>query len=224
MPTILLVRHGQASFGAEDYDALSPTGAEQARVLGAALRRRGVRIDRLASGTMQRQRETAELVAPGAALATDPRWNEYDANDLLAHHSDSGLRLDGPAAGRPALTNREFQAAIEPALRDWVAAAEGSPGAQTWPEFAGGARAALAELAAGLERGQTGVVVSSGGVVAAVCAALLEAPDAAFAALNRTMVNAGVTKVAIGATGAFLVSSNDHSHLEEADPALVTYR
>ena len=39
---ILLVRHGQASFGAADYDQLSPTGHEQSRVLGAALAARGV--------------------------------------------------------------------------------------------------------------------------------------------------------------------------------------
>ena len=37
MSRILLVRHGQASFGADDYDDLSPTGHEQSRVLGAAL-------------------------------------------------------------------------------------------------------------------------------------------------------------------------------------------
>ena len=42
MSTILLVRHGQASFGAADYDNLSPTGHEQSRVLGAALAARGI--------------------------------------------------------------------------------------------------------------------------------------------------------------------------------------
>jgi broad specificity phosphatase PhoE len=39
---ILLVRHGQASFGGADYDVLSPSGERQARRLGAALAARGV--------------------------------------------------------------------------------------------------------------------------------------------------------------------------------------
>ena len=34
MATIYLVRHGQASFGKENYDQLSPRGWEQGRILG----------------------------------------------------------------------------------------------------------------------------------------------------------------------------------------------
>ena len=34
MATIYLIRHGQAQFGMEEYDALSPTGIEQAKILG----------------------------------------------------------------------------------------------------------------------------------------------------------------------------------------------
>jgi len=34
---IYLVRHGQASFGAEDYDELSDLGARQSRLLGGWL-------------------------------------------------------------------------------------------------------------------------------------------------------------------------------------------
>ena len=34
MTTIYLIRHGQASFGAESYDKLSPNGELQAKLLG----------------------------------------------------------------------------------------------------------------------------------------------------------------------------------------------
>ncbi|EPM78754.1 hypothetical protein A249_34210, partial [Pseudomonas syringae pv. actinidiae ICMP 18804] len=37
MGSIYLIRHGQASFGADDYDVLSPVGIRQSRVLGAHL-------------------------------------------------------------------------------------------------------------------------------------------------------------------------------------------
>jgi len=54
--------------------------------------------------------------------------------------------------------------------------------------------------------------------------AVLGAPAEVFAALNRTLVNAGVTKIAIGATGTNVLTVNDHSHLELAGRELVTYR
>lgn len=225
MPTVLLVRHGQASFGAEDYDVLSPVGVRQAELLAAALRRRGVEPARLLSGSLRRQAETAAPFDGAAELIVDPRWDEYDANQVLAHHADTSVRLDGPAGGGHAgLSSRGFQALLEPALRRWLEAAEDGPSEQTWPRFAAAGRAALAELAADLGRGETAIVFSSGGTIAAVCAALLEAPDAAFPALSRVLVNTSVSKVAVGSTGTSLLSFNDHSHLEDADRSLITYR
>lgn len=50
MPTLLLARHAQGSFGGADYDVLSARGREQAEALAADLLRRRVRIDRIASG------------------------------------------------------------------------------------------------------------------------------------------------------------------------------
>jgi broad specificity phosphatase PhoE len=63
MPVIHLVRHGQASFGSDDYDVLSPTGQQQAALAGRELVRRGVRTPVFGSGTLARQRDTAAIVA-----------------------------------------------------------------------------------------------------------------------------------------------------------------
>ncbi|HEY2715725.1 MAG TPA: histidine phosphatase family protein, partial [Solirubrobacterales bacterium] len=84
MPTVLLIRHGQASFGAADYDVLSPTGERQAGIAAAAIARRGYRPSRIVSGSMRRQIDTAAAF-DGPAPEVDPRWNEYDPNDVLAH-------------------------------------------------------------------------------------------------------------------------------------------
>lgn len=225
MPTVLLVRHGQASFGAADYDVLSELGRRQAEIVAASLTERGYRPTRLVTGTLRRQQETAAafraLGAPN--LEVESRWDEFDPDDVLTHHSDTALRLQADGAGET-LTNRGFQAALEPALAEWVAHAERSPTSQTWPQFSGAGPAALDQLAAELGPGETAVVITSGGAIAAVVGALLGAPAEVFAALNRTLVNAGVTKLAIGSTGVNVVSVNDHSHLEAVDRELVTYR
>jgi broad specificity phosphatase PhoE len=225
MPTVLLVRHGQASFGAADYDVLSEVGRRQADITAASLAERDYHPARLLSGTLRRQQETAAAFgALGAPdLEVDPRWDEFLTDDVLAHHSDSALRIEGDGAGAT-LTNRSFQAALEPALAEWVAHAERSPTSQTWPQFSGAAPAALEELAADLDTGETAVIVTSGGAIAAAVGAVLGAPAEVFAALNRSLVNAGVTKLVIGATGINVLTVNDHSHLELVDRELVTYR
>ena len=71
MSSILLVRHGQASFGAADYDNLSDAGHEQSRVLGAALAARGVSPDLVVAGEMTRHAQTAAGVLEGAGWSAD---------------------------------------------------------------------------------------------------------------------------------------------------------
>jgi broad specificity phosphatase PhoE len=212
MPTVLLVRHGQASFGGDDYDVLSARGRAQAARLAEDLARRGVRWERVVSGSLARQRDTAAALGD---FAVDPRWDEYDADDILAHHSASAVRLE--RRGPVDLSPRDFQDVLEAALRAWVAAGDASPAQETWPAFAARVAAALDAAAA-----RSTVVSTSGGVIAALCVELLGVAPAAFVALNRVTVNAGVTKVVRGRSGTTLVSFNEHAHLE-AD-GLVTYR
>jgi broad specificity phosphatase PhoE len=225
MPTVLLVRHGQASFGSGDYDVLSEVGHRQAEVVVASLAERGYRPDRLISGTLRRQRETAAAFVAGGApdLEIEPRWDEFDSEDVLHHHSDAAIRLQAHPEGET-LTNRAFQAALEPALAEWVAHAERSPAGQTWPQFSGAGTAALTDLASQLTAGETAVVITSGGTIAALLGNLWGAPVELFSPLNRVLVNASVTKLAVGSTGVNVISFNDHSHLESVDRALVTYR
>ena len=224
MPTVLLIRHAQASFGTADYDVLSAVGERQAEIVAAALARRGIEPSRVVSGSMRRQIDTAAAIA-GPRPEIDPRWDEYDSDDILTHHSDSAVRIDGPAAGAgEPLTSKRFQAILEPALEAWIEMAEESSARQSWPQFSGAGTAALTDLAAELRSGETAVVVTSAGTIAALSGALLGAPALVFSPLNRVMVNTSVTKVAIGAGGVNLVGFNDHSHLEEVGRELVTYR
>lgn len=228
VPTILLARHAQASFGGADYDVLSERGHEQAAALAGDLERRGVRIDRVVSGSLARQRDTAAPVAAmlgGVEVDVDARWDEYDTGAILSHHSATAARPERPpGSDAPAISSREFQDLLEAALLGWIAAGDASPADESWPAFAARVRGALGDVAAALGSGETALVCTSGGVLAAACVALLEAPARAFVTFNRVTVNAGVTKVIAGRGGVRLVSFNEHAHLERPDAALVTYR
>jgi broad specificity phosphatase PhoE len=223
MPTVYLIRHGQASFGAADYDVLSPTGTQQSKVLGEELGRRGVRVDQVWSGTLSRQRATAAACLPVAGIDVecrqDPRWNEYDLDALLLRYLPE-LELDPATA---AASPREFQRMLERAMIAWSADEE-SAGIGSFGDFCSAPCRAMAELFEGLGRGGSALVFTSGGVISAVCASLLGLAPVGFLAVNRTMVNAGVTKVVQGPLGTSLVSLNEHAHFEGPNRELLSYR
>ncbi len=65
MGTLYLVRHGQASFGADDYDRLSERGHAQALRLGQYWRERGLRFDAVLAGTLLRHTQTLDGIVAG---------------------------------------------------------------------------------------------------------------------------------------------------------------
>jgi broad specificity phosphatase PhoE len=221
MPTLLLIRHAQASYGGPDYDVVSDRGRQQLDVLSRALHRRGIVPARILTGSMRRQQETARACArpAGPEVTVDTHWNEYSDDDVLTHHSTSTQRLDRSGA----ISSRDFQVIIDAALKSWITAGDGG-GRETWPQFRGRVTEALNDAVRDLGRGETALAFSSSGVIAALVAALLGLPDVAFLAFNRVSVNTGITKVIIGSRGMTLVSYNEHGHLEEAGAGLVTYR
>jgi len=227
MPTVLLVRHAQASYGAADYDVLSPLGHEQTEALVAGLGRRRAITSHVVSGTLRRQRETANRCADAARVEAriDARWDEYDDADVLQHHSSSNARVSAASdGGGPVLDSREFQRIVDDALGRWVRAGTSSPCRQSWPDFSATSWEALHKLTAGLAKGETALVVSSSGAIAAVAIALLGLPAEALVRFNHVSVNTGITKLVVGRSGISLVSFNEHVHLDELGTKLVTYR
>lgn len=225
MAVVLLVRHGQASFGADDYDVLSEVGHRQADLVADRLARLP-RIDRILSGVMVRQRDSARPLierVPNATVTEDARFDEYDHVELL-HRStvDDGtdLEADLAAAREP---RRVFQAVLERAIARWVAG-EHDDYHESYAGFRQRVRAAVHDLAEDLDASETAVVFTSGGVISAVCADALGLEAGAWSRLNQVITNTSVTKLVRGRRGTTLVTINDHAHLETADADLFTYR
>jgi broad specificity phosphatase PhoE len=167
-------------------------------------------------------------LAPAAAafglpLDVDPRFDEYDMDDILSTHSDTAVRAN-VAAGTEPVSSAEYQRALEIGMSAWIAAGDASPAAETWPAFSSRTTAGLTDLAAGLPSGSTALVFTSAGVIAALCCAMLTLPAATLITLNRVSVNAAISKVASGRSGLTLVSFNEHGYLEGSEPSLVTLR
>ncbi len=214
MGQILLVRHGQASWGADDYDVLSPLGEQQSEVLGQALARvlEGREPDLLVHGTMQRQQRTAELAAKAAGWSVtatvDQRWNEMDHLAVLAVQPRD---FDGEP------DRAQFQAWFEAATERWSSGGHDADYDESFPSF----RARVRDGVQAVAEAGTAVVVTSGGPISTVTADLLDAGTSTYRRLAPVVVNSSVTRVVSGRRGLTLVSFNDHAHLSAE---LLTYR
>jgi broad specificity phosphatase PhoE len=210
MPVVYLVRHGQASYGAEDYDVLSPIGHEQSAVVGRELQRRGITSPQIVCGDLVRQRNTALGIIDSAgfesAMAIDPRWNEFDHPDMPLPTTGAGDSFD-------------FQRRLDTALESWVR----EDNLDGWRGFQDKSFAALMDFAGTLTAGATGLAVTSGGVVSAIVSRIWGLDAQGTVRINRVVANTSLTSIVFGRQGMNLLSVNDHSHLQ-ANRDLLTYR
>ncbi len=218
MGQILLVRHGQASFGSDDYDALSSLGFDQSRLLGLGLASRRIEVDSVVHGSMRRHRETAETCAASAGWdvvpVVDEGWDEFDFLSVLAVH---------PHDFGPEPTKAEFQQLFEAATAAWIAG-EDRPYAETFAGFCARVEAALERSAALAADGDVAVFTSGGPIAWAVAGVLVEGGSASlWTRLNRMAVNSALTRLISGSRGINLLSYNEQSHLDGV-PGALSYR
>ncbi|MEC4589365.1 MULTISPECIES: histidine phosphatase family protein [Nitrospirillum] len=239
MVALHLIRHGQASFGADDYDRLSALGIAQGRVVGRQLGARLGAADIVAvSGSLNRHRDTAAACLEamgrgGVALAIDPDLNEYDPADVVACHRPdladaAALRAELATAPDP---RRAYQALFAEAVARWMGGQHDGDYTECWPVFRNRVLAGLARAAqAGAQAGNTVLVFTSGGPIMAAVQAVLGLDDAGARHVHWALVNGGVTKLlasskAAGRVGAgwSLSSLNEQAGLDGPD-GLLTYR
>ena len=220
MSVLLLVRHGQASWGEADYDRLSPRGVEQSRLLGAALAGRAVRPDVVLRGSLRRHEQSADAAIGGAGwevpVVEDAGWDEFDHMRTLSGAAD-WHEIEGETYDDRVL---RFEATIE----RWASGQHDADYHESFPVFTSRVEEALARALDRLEPKQTAVVFTSGGPVSWVTAALTDGGAPAWGRLSKVVVNSSVTKVVDGRRGTNLISFNDHAHLEGVGADLLTYR
>lgn len=207
MGAIQLIRHGQASWGADDYDQLSDLGGRQAAALGDSWEAGGFRPDWSVCGAMKRHAQTAVPALDaidGDLYDVDAGWNEYDHLALA--------RVTSPA-DRPA-DAREFQKILDAALTTWVAGDAGAEGAgETFADFEQRVLGALDVATEQAGSGRTVAVFTSGGPIGLVASHLLVGDASLFITLNRVVINASVTTVIVGRGGRRLLAFNEHTHV-----------
>ncbi len=237
MSTLLLIRHGQARAFDADSDKLTEKGIEQAKRTGEFLAQAGVELDEIVTGTLERQRHTAELVAEAFRAAgrsfptaeVDARFNEYDAGGILGTLLPALTARDATvkrlsdefqaAAARPD-RNRYFQRLFEALMDAWQSGEAVSPGVESFADFHGRASQAFRDVTS--RGGSRRVAVfTSGGPIGVCLQEALEAPPRSSLRINWRVKNASMTEMTFSEGRVSVDSFNVVLHLT---PELRTFR
>jgi broad specificity phosphatase PhoE len=235
MATIYLIRHGQASFGAADYDKLSELGCRQAQVVGEYLRDCDITFDAVYSGDLLRQRETARLaIASQPEEVThhiDPRFNEIRNDEQLKYLLPEVVKSN-PAiealVERGLSSSKDYQKVIDAVFNYWVSPRCNDSRIQSWADYSGGTRQAMLELMQTQGGGKTVGIFTSGGTIATIVAQALGLTGEETYQFYEPMFNCSVSQLFYSGTRVSLSYFNDRSFLQvlgaQKGENLLTYR
>ncbi|MGY0219735.1 histidine phosphatase family protein [Endozoicomonadaceae bacterium StTr2] len=231
MAVIHLVRHGQASFGKDDYDQLSDLGRTQAVLLGEWLRKIKRQPTHIVTGSLRRHKQTRDALLDGFQAKSieqscDDGFNEIDHIGIINAHRPE---LADPQVMRNWLEDHKepipayFELFTE-AMKRWIVRGENRDEYQeSWTDFKHRTLRALNRLANEMKPGDETVVVTSGGPIAMIALQLMNMQDHDFALLNRQVINTSVTSVIRRNDQNAIHRFNNYSHLEVVtDPGVIT--
>lgn len=216
MGTLYLVRHGQASFGSEDYDQLSALGQQQSVRLGEYFRQKGLAFDAVLTGTLRRHLQTYAAIREGGALDREallwPGLNEFDSAAVIA--TVHPYKLEKPDT--PELYRHHFRL-LRDGLTQWMNGVVSPQGMPSYREFLAGVTSALDHIRKNCEGNV--LIVSSGGPIATAVGHVLGTTPETTIELNMRIRNSAITEFAFNPKRHTLVTFNTLPHLEHADHA-----
>ena len=211
MGTLYLVRHGQASFGAANYDQLSELGWRQSRRLGEHFLQQGRRFDAIMTGTLQRHAQTLEGIQQGLGTTQPstqlPGLNEYDSEALIRAIHPAPL----PKPDTPELYRHHFRLLRE-ALQQWMDGKSSPEGMPSYTQFREGVVDAI-DKALAHHQGEV-LLVSSGGPISTAVGHVLGTTAGTTIELNFHIRNSAVSEFKLTPKGHRLISYNTLSHLD----------
>lgn len=231
MTTIYFIRHGQASFGAENYDKLSQTGEKQAKILGKYLEKIIKEEPYIVAGSMLRHQQTAQISLqecfPEAKIHTNSAWNEFNHQQIFAKYDH---RFEHPHLFKEVISQQAdpfeyLSEMFENAIERWVSSEHANDYDETWLQFKNRVENALLTLCQELaeKKPRYALVYTSGGVLSVLTGKVLELSVQKTFALTWAIANTSLTTLRLGGKEPHLLSFNEHHFIKAEDPNLLTW-
>ena len=207
-----MVRHGQASFGADDNNQQSEHNRHQSVRLGEWFAYMGIRFDALIAGTLRRHQQTLDGILEGMKHAGAPlAWdglNEYDSEAVIATVHEGKLEK----ATTPEMYRHHFRL-LRSGLAKWMAGDAQPAGMPSYRDFVSGVSGALDHVRANHYGGNV-LMVTSGGPISTAVGHILGTPAETTIELNLRIRNTSVTEFAFNPKRLMLVTYNAVPHLD----------
>lgn len=237
MSTITYIRHGQASLFKKDYDNLSELGWQQAELLGRYMAEQSIQVDKIFVGPLKRHAQTLEGIRKGFDGRGILPIGAQVIEGLREHKLPEILRAVTPTlietneeikaiATRSTPTEKEKIKAhfrlFEKVFLMWAKEEIDDlyAGYHTFKEFRATANAALEEIKSETKKGESVIVVTSGGPVGASVGDTLLLPIKKMCEVSWEVYNASMTSYKLTKNNFRLISFNAIPHL--TDPQLRT--
>ena len=235
MANLFIIRHGQASFGADNYDQLSPLGQRQADLTGKFLCQIGTRFSAAYSGDLSRQLETGRRVLDqledSPELAIDPRFNEVQTDEQIEVMMPILVERDPRFTDLVAAMDtdtKSFQKIIEAVFNYWVSPDCDISGIQSWVDYSGGVVSAFEAAMASAQSGTDTAIFTSGGTIATLVGHVLKLTSDRVYEFYEPVFNCSITRIIFNSKKCSLSTFNDVGHLHlisaQLQERLVTYR
>ncbi len=236
MSELLMIRHGQASFGKDNYDRLSPIGIQQSRVVARHLSALNRSFDAVYCGTMKRQIKTAQelyeccydmkITLP--ELLQSASFDEYDSLTVWEALIPQMIEEDPSITEdlKQVYTDKtSFQKLFEAVMYRWISGSFDRPGIPKWSDFKKRVGQGITEIMHQHGAKKQLLIFTSGGPISVAIQLALGITDHKTMEISWQIMNASITRFKYNAQGIALAGFNDIAHLElEQDKKLLTYR
>ena len=218
MGTLYLVRHGQASLGAADYDQLSPLGLRQSQQLGRYFQQKNTSFEAVLTGTLRRHVQTYEGIVSGMGPPSNahtalpwPGLNEYHSEAIMACVPRTAPL---PHPSTPDGFKQHFRL-LRDGLKLWMLGESSPMGMPSWVDFQHGVTSALDHVCTHYQGNV--LLVSSGGPIATALSHVLSTPVATTIDLNMRIRNSAVSELSFTRSRHSLMTFNTLPHLDHPD-------
>lgn len=231
MSKLYFFRHAQASYGASNYDQLSPKGEEQSAILGEYLVEKKYKFDKVFVGPLERQKHTFEIISNIYKKNNKTLPNPILIKGLREHRGPSAMRKVLPKLIKsnpqvekwyaeieldPKLMKRNSLLTFQYFMDEWSLGKIDVPEIQSWAAFRSAVRNGLNTILENTQKGETVASFTSGGTISAITAEALNIQDEKMVStMNFSVRNTSFTSFLYSKKQFNLLSFNELPHLEE---------